>query len=74
MSQKLSVGQLWVVWLAQWSGDTPPGELVVLTLEVGAPYDKGFREVECLVLEGALEGTTVKLSNGAFNAPNKRVA
>ncbi len=72
MSQKLSAGQTWLVRVSERSG--APRELVVHTLGVGPPCDKGYREVECLVLEGPGEGTAVKLSNGAFSEPNKRLA
>ena len=71
-SQKLDVGQAWIVRQAQFA--VPPQELIVLTLTLGPAYDKGYREVECLLLEGPRAGCTVTLSNGAFNAPNKRIA
>jgi hypothetical protein len=53
-------------------------ELAVLVLEVGPMLDKGAREVTCLVLEaiGSEErpGSVVTLTNGAFCAPNRRIA
>ncbi len=67
-SQKLDAGQVWVLRAGMYE------EAIVLTLEVGKMWDKGYREVTCLKLEGSRSGSTVVLSNGAFNAPNKRIA
>lgn len=69
---KPGVGETWQV-RRFLDGD----DLVVLVLEVGEARE-GHREVRCLTLDAqsrvAAPGGLVTLSNGAFNAPNKRIA
>ena len=68
------MGQMWEVRMAKGYFNA---SLTVVVLDVSEPYEKGTREVLCLVTESDSSkfgvGTSVLLTNGAFNPPNTRI-